>query len=90
MLEMESILRNCLTSNVYVMKLRDWYQFNILQRIHLNYVENLSFATTATLAAGLFEPKAAAYTGLVYLLGRYSYLFTLECSMEPITRRSKA
>ena len=51
---MVSILKSYPTSNLFKSNFRDWYKFNILQRIHLKYVENLSFATTATLAAGLF------------------------------------
>lgn len=68
--EVDSIHRNSPTSNQNT-SFRDWYNFNILQRIHMNYVENLSFATTATLAAGLYEPKAASYMGLVFMLGKY-------------------
>lgn len=36
----------------------------------MNYVENISFATTATLAAGLYQPRTAAYIGLAYMFGR--------------------
>ncbi len=41
----------------------------------MNYIENISFATTATLAAGLYQPKAAAYIGLSFMFGRYFYRF---------------
>jgi hypothetical protein len=36
----------------------------------MNYVENIHLATGATLAAGLYNPKRAAYIGLIYIFGR--------------------
>lgn len=46
-------------SGLYSQKLSyaDWYHFNILQRIHLNYLESLPLALTSLLAAGLYRPK---------------------------------
>jgi hypothetical protein len=49
---------------------RDWYRFNVLQRIHLNYVEGISLAQTSVLAAGLYKPKHAALIGLAYIIGK--------------------
>ena len=50
--------------------LRDWYRFNVLQRIHLNSVEGISLAQTSLLAAGIYRPREAALIGLAYILGR--------------------
>jgi hypothetical protein len=67
---MEFMLKNFHISNINLIIFRDWYHFNVLQRIHLNYVENISIATTSTLAAGLYNPRYAAYAGLTYIVGR--------------------
>ena len=57
--------------------LRDWYNLNVLQRIHLNYVEGISLAQLSVLSAGLYEPKIAAKLGVLYIVGRgmYSYFY---------------
>lgn len=75
MLVMASMPTSYPTSN-HEFTLRDWYRFNVLQRIHMNYIENLSFATVSTLAAGLYDPKIASCMGLVFLLGRYFFSYT--------------
>ncbi len=59
-------------SGVYSHKLsyKDWYKFNILQRCHLNYLENLPIVMTSLVAAGLYDPKKASVVGLAYLFFR--------------------
>ena len=52
---------------------RDWYRFNVLQRNHLNYMENINWATTAVLAAGVVNPNYGVGVGLSYILGRLLY-----------------
>ncbi len=42
----------------------------MLQRIHLNYIGNFSFATVSTLAAGLYYAKTASSMGLMFMLGK--------------------
>lgn len=37
----------------------------------MNYVENINFAQTSVLAAGLYYPRHAALLGLAYIIGRY-------------------
>lgn len=64
------MLKNFHISNINFIIFRDWYNFNVLQRIHMNYVENISIATTTTLAAGLYNPRYAACAGLTYIVGR--------------------
>lgn len=48
----------------------DWYRFNVLQRIHLNYVENINLASIAVVAAGIVKPNYGVGVGLIYMLGR--------------------
>lgn len=52
---------------------RDWYRFNVLQRIHLNYQENISLATTAIIAAGIYNPNVGVGIGVAYMIGRLLY-----------------
>lgn len=54
---------------------RDWYKFNIYQRVHQNYVESLSFAQTSLLSAAIYKPKEAAAVGLLFIVGRIIYSF---------------
>jgi hypothetical protein len=78
-----SMPTSCPTSNFILFTLpRDWYRFNVLQRIHMNYIENLSFATVSTLAAGFYDPKAAAYMGLVFMFGRYLIFLNTDCCIR--------
>ncbi|OLY80546.1 Microsomal glutathione S-transferase 3 [Smittium mucronatum] len=51
----------------------EWSQFNSLNRIHLNYVEQLCPATITTLFSGLFYPIPSSIFGAVYIFGRYLY-----------------
>jgi hypothetical protein len=59
-------------SGVYSEKLsyKDWYEFNVLQRIHLNYLETLPLALTSLFAAGYYKPKVASLIGGVYIVFR--------------------
>lgn len=54
----------------------DWYRFNILQRIHQNYIENINLYSIAVVSAGLVKANYGVYVGLGYFIGRYnmSYL----------------
>lgn len=36
---------------------RDWYKYNVAQRIHLNYVEGINFGQISLLSAALYRPK---------------------------------
>ena len=68
---------------------RDWYKFNIHQRIHQNYIEGISLATTGVVAAGLVKGNYGLGVGLGYMIGRY-YLFVLDSFTLSSTRRRKA
>ena len=50
---------------------RDWYNFNILQRVHQNYVENINFYSVAVISAGLVKANYGVYVGIGYFIGRY-------------------
>lgn len=66
---MDNILKDLLTGTIVCYN-RDWYRFNVLQRIHLNYVEGVNLAQASVLAAGLYRPREAALFGLAYIIGR--------------------
>ena len=67
--EVDNILKDLLTGTIVCYN-RDWYRFNVLQRIHLNYVEGVNLAQASVLAAGLYRPREAALFGLAYIIGR--------------------
>jgi hypothetical protein len=46
----------------------------VLQRIHQHYVENISLASIAVVAAGIVKPNYGLGVGLTYMLGRYFYI----------------
>lgn len=68
-LEVDNIPKDLLTGTIVYYD-RDWYRFNVLQRIHLNYVEGVNLAQASVLAAGLYRPREAALVGLAYIIGR--------------------
>jgi len=49
---------------------KDWYRFNVLQRIHLNYVEGINLGSASVIAAGLVNANYGVAVGLTYILGR--------------------
>lgn len=36
---------------------KDWYEFNVLQRVHLNYLENMPVALMSLLCSGVYRPR---------------------------------
>lgn len=42
-----------------------------MQRIHLNYVENINLASIAVSAAGLVNTNYGVGVGIAYIIGRY-------------------
>ena len=59
-------------SGVYSQKLtyKDWYAFNIAQRVHLSYLEQLPVAVAALVSAGIYYPRASALAGVIYIVGK--------------------
>jgi len=55
-------------------KHRDWYNFNVAQRVHQNYLENINWMSLSVLAAGLYKPQVAAAMGAVMIIARGLYL----------------
>lgn len=62
----------------YKLLFSDWYKFNVQQRIHLNYVEQLGLATTSVLAGGLVCPHIGIGIGLTHIIARLLYGFFYE------------
>lgn len=54
---------------------KDWYEFNLAQRSHLNFVEHLGVIVPLLLVAGLFYPILASIIGWFYFTGRLIYMY---------------
>jgi uncharacterized membrane protein YecN with MAPEG domain len=52
---------------------QQWYEFNVAQRTHLNFVENIGLIIPLVLIAGLVLSVPAAILGATYFLGRLLY-----------------
>ena len=50
---------------------KQWFDFNIVQRIHGNFLEQVQIVTLLVLVAGLKHPSIAVILGGVYSLGRF-------------------
>ena len=53
--------------------LENYFNLNILQRVHQNTLERVTVFLTILLAAGLFNPKMAAAFGFTWIIGRVIY-----------------
>ncbi|KAI3318221.1 membrane-associated proteins in eicosanoid and glutathione metabolism [Xylariaceae sp. AK1471] len=51
------------------------YKFNLAQRAHSNFTENLTPFLTGLLIAGLRYPGPAAYAGTAWVAGRFAYAY---------------
>ncbi|KAI8627766.1 membrane-associated proteins in eicosanoid and glutathione metabolism [Xylariaceae sp. FL1651] len=51
------------------------YKFNLAQRAHGNFTENLTPFITGLLIAGLRYPNPAAYAGAAWVAGRFAYAY---------------
>ena len=49
---------------------KQWFEFNVAQRIHQNFLESLIIVVLLTLVAGLKYPAVTVYLGLAYSFGR--------------------
>ena len=49
---------------------KEWFQFNVAQRIHGNFLEQLVTVTLLILIAGLKYPAYTFYAGIAYSIGR--------------------
>ncbi|KAJ3222752.1 hypothetical protein HK099_001967 [Clydaea vesicula] len=60
---------------IHAMKLKekDWEEFNNYQRVHYNYLEDLSLITIVTLISSLKFPILSAQLNFAYVIGRYFY-----------------
>lgn len=53
--------------------LEHWYELNVAQRVHGNFLESIAIVITTLLIAGLFLSKIVGGLGLLYIIGRYLY-----------------
>jgi glutathione S-transferase len=51
------------------------FRFNLAQRAHANFVENLSSFVIALLIAGVRYPGPATYAGAAWVTGRLAYAY---------------
>ncbi|KAI0396196.1 membrane-associated proteins in eicosanoid and glutathione metabolism [Xylariaceae sp. FL0594] len=51
------------------------YRFNLAQRAHANFVENLTPFIVALLVAGVGYPVPATYAGAAWVAGRFAYAY---------------
>ncbi|TNV75441.1 hypothetical protein FGO68_gene2738 [Halteria grandinella] len=49
---------------------KQWFEFNIAQRIHQNFLEQIIIVVLLTLVAGLQYPALTVYLGIAYSVGR--------------------
>ena len=52
-----------------------WLKFNLSQRVHLNFMENISQILCLLITCGLYYPVTTAVIGGVYFIGRTIYTF---------------
>lgn len=52
----------------------NWLEFNIAQRVHYNYLENVASILIVTLLGGWVFPIIASCFGFIYILGRLLYI----------------
>ena len=50
-----------------------WIKFNLTQRVHLNFMENISQILCQLIICGLYYPVTTAVIGGVYFLARLIY-----------------
>ena len=51
----------------------DWFLFNCVQRIHINFLEGFTLVVLVSLVGGIQYPVYAFYGQLIYILGRALY-----------------
>ena len=52
-----------------------WLKFNLSQRVHLNFMENISQILCLLITCGLYYPVTTAVIGGIYFIGRLIYTF---------------
>ena len=53
---------------------KGWFELNHAQRIHYNFLEQLSIVLVSTLIGGLLQPWVAVGFGILYFIGRILYV----------------
>ena len=49
---------------------KDWFDFNVAQRIHYHYLESVTPVVCWLLIGGIYYPQVSASLGAAYILGR--------------------
>ena len=57
----------------YQLTYKEWFEFNLAQRLHYNYLDNVSIIVFLLLVAGLEHPQKASLCGAVYIGSRFLY-----------------
>ena len=61
---------------------KDWFLFNVDQRIHKNYLESLTIVCSCLLIAGLCYGRMTLILSIVYFLARFAYAAGYQSSPE--------
>ncbi len=61
---------------------KEWFEFNIVQRIHMNFLEQLMIVSFLLLTAGLKHPVYTVYAGVAYAVGRVIQVFGYKRSVD--------
>ena len=71
-------------SGIYSRKLsyKDWFEFNLAQRAHLNFVEQVFFVCFLILVSGVKYPIYATGAGALYAVGRLLYAIGYSSKVE--------
>ena len=52
---------------------REWYEFNLSQRVHYNFIEHIASVLILLILGGIALPTAAGWLGWAYFIGRVFY-----------------
>ena len=61
---------------------KEWFEFNLAQRAHLNFVEQVFLACFLVLVAGVKYPIYASIAGSIYFVGRILYAIGYSSKVE--------
>ncbi|CDW87877.1 mapeg family protein [Stylonychia lemnae] len=64
---------------------KQWYEMNVAQRMHLNYLEGITFVILVSIIGGISYPMEVFYAQIAYIIGRQLFAVAYY-NMGPIFR----